>query len=449
MIYPQTILTVADNTGAKKVMCIRILGGNKKYAEIGDTIIAVVKEAIPNMPVKRSKYLGVIIDSESMTVTLTEDRACSLRVHCSELLRKQQPSIRDLAQVVGKIVASFPAVKYGPLHYRCLEEDKKEALRRNQGNFDKTCFLSLESKAELHWWVRNVQCAHNDVYVKDPDLIINTDASLIGWGCVCEGVTAGGHWLPIEQKFHINYLELQAAFFALKSFLHKIIDKHVRLMIDNTTAVACINHMGTSHSPSCNTITHALWDWCITHNVWVSAAHVPGSDNTIADMESRHINLDAEWKIDSDLLQSAFSELKMFPTVDLFASRLNAQMECYISFRPDPSAHAIDAFSVSWKNDIFYAFPPFSILPRVLQKVKRDQAAGILVVPDWPTQPWYPVMRRLLVLPPVRLTCRKNLLHLPSHPGETHPLIQTRRLHLLVCRISGRTSANQECVGKQ
>lgn len=61
MIYPQTILTVADNTGAKKVMCIRILGGNKKYAKIGDTIIAVVKEAIPNMPVKRSDIVRAIV----------------------------------------------------------------------------------------------------------------------------------------------------------------------------------------------------------------------------------------------------------------------------------------------------------------------------------------------------------------------------------------------------
>lgn len=61
MIYPQTMLTVADNTGAKKVMCIRILGGNKKYAKIGDTIIAVVKEAIPNMPVKRSDVVRAII----------------------------------------------------------------------------------------------------------------------------------------------------------------------------------------------------------------------------------------------------------------------------------------------------------------------------------------------------------------------------------------------------
>lgn len=61
MIYPQTILTVADNTGAKQVMCIRILGGNKKYATIGDTIIAVVKEALPNMPVKRSDIVRAVI----------------------------------------------------------------------------------------------------------------------------------------------------------------------------------------------------------------------------------------------------------------------------------------------------------------------------------------------------------------------------------------------------
>jgi large subunit ribosomal protein L14 len=61
MIYPQTMLTVADNTGAKKVMCIRVLGNNKKYAKIGDTIIAVVKEALPNMPVKRSDVIRAVV----------------------------------------------------------------------------------------------------------------------------------------------------------------------------------------------------------------------------------------------------------------------------------------------------------------------------------------------------------------------------------------------------
>ena len=68
MIYPQTMLTVADNTGAKKVMCIRVLGGNKQYARIGDTIIAVVKEAIPNMPIKRSDIVRAIVVRTKKTI---------------------------------------------------------------------------------------------------------------------------------------------------------------------------------------------------------------------------------------------------------------------------------------------------------------------------------------------------------------------------------------------
>ena len=68
MIYPQTVLTVADNTGARKIMCIRILGGNRKYAQIGDTIIGVVKEAIPNMPVKQSDIVRAIVVRTAKTI---------------------------------------------------------------------------------------------------------------------------------------------------------------------------------------------------------------------------------------------------------------------------------------------------------------------------------------------------------------------------------------------
>ena len=68
MIYPQTMLTVADNTGAKKIMCIRVLGGNRKYGKIGDTIIGVVKEAIPNMPIKKSDVIRAVIVRTSKTI---------------------------------------------------------------------------------------------------------------------------------------------------------------------------------------------------------------------------------------------------------------------------------------------------------------------------------------------------------------------------------------------
>jgi len=68
MIQPQTVLTVADNTVARKIMCIRVLGGNKKYASVGDTIIGVVKESIPNMPVKRSDIVRAIVVRTRKTI---------------------------------------------------------------------------------------------------------------------------------------------------------------------------------------------------------------------------------------------------------------------------------------------------------------------------------------------------------------------------------------------
>nr|YP_009033826.1 ribosomal protein L14 [Mesotaenium endlicherianum]AHZ11209.1 ribosomal protein L14 [Mesotaenium endlicherianum] len=62
MIQPQSYLNVADNSGARKLMCIRVLGSsNCKYARIGDMVIAVVKEAVPNMPLKKSEVVRAVV----------------------------------------------------------------------------------------------------------------------------------------------------------------------------------------------------------------------------------------------------------------------------------------------------------------------------------------------------------------------------------------------------
>nr|YP_010700229.1 ribosomal protein L14 [Euglena deses]WCH63373.1 ribosomal protein L14 [Euglena deses] len=61
MILPQSYLNVADNTGAQKLMCIKILGSNRQYANVGEIIIAVVKEAVPNMNVKKSDVVKAVI----------------------------------------------------------------------------------------------------------------------------------------------------------------------------------------------------------------------------------------------------------------------------------------------------------------------------------------------------------------------------------------------------
>lgn len=62
MIQQETRLVVADNSGAKELLCIKVLGSSgRRYANIGDIIVAVVKEAVPNMPVKKSDVVKAVV----------------------------------------------------------------------------------------------------------------------------------------------------------------------------------------------------------------------------------------------------------------------------------------------------------------------------------------------------------------------------------------------------
>ena len=61
MIQQETYLTVADNSGAKRLQCIRVLGSNRRYAHVGDVVVASVKDALPNMGVKKSDVVKAVI----------------------------------------------------------------------------------------------------------------------------------------------------------------------------------------------------------------------------------------------------------------------------------------------------------------------------------------------------------------------------------------------------
>ena len=89
MIQPQTYLTIADNTGARKIMCIRILGGNKKYGRIGDIIIGVVKDASPNMPVKRSDIVRAVIVRTKHTVRRKDGMSIRFDDNAAVIINKE------------------------------------------------------------------------------------------------------------------------------------------------------------------------------------------------------------------------------------------------------------------------------------------------------------------------------------------------------------------------
>ena len=94
-------------------------------------------------------------------------------------------------------------------------------------------------------------------------------------------------------------------------------------------------------------------------------------------------------------------------------------MEIFVSYRPEPGAWATDAFSLNWSSFRFYCFLPFRIIGKVLAKVQKGKAQGILIVPLWSTQPWFPMVMNLITAPPILIRARGNLLLLPGIPDAT------------------------------
>ena len=180
-----------------------------------------------------------------------------------------------------------------------------------------------------------------------------------------EGTFTGGSWTHHEAQYHINYLETKAVFLALLAFSHAVSGKCVCILVDNTTAVSCINQMGTCHSKEINHVVRQIWEYCISHSIWITVSHIPGKENTIADRESRKQRRETEWTLDTEIFDNMLIGFSVKPDIDLFASRINYKCKKYVSYQPDPGAYAVDAFHLSWKDFCFYAFPPFCIIQKV------------------------------------------------------------------------------------
>ena len=157
--------------------------------------------------------------------------------------------------------------------------------------------VSVAATQELSWWVSSAPNTYNVVIHGDPDITLTTDASQLGWECMLSTTRTGRMWSPAETSHHINYLEVLAVFLALKSFTPQVSGKHVKIMVDNMTAISDINHMGTTKCTGRNQLVKHLWLWCMEQNVWLTAVHIPGTANSKADQQSRVFNTSTEWTL--------------------------------------------------------------------------------------------------------------------------------------------------------
>lgn len=161
-------------------------------------------------------------------------------------------------------------------------------------------------------------------------------------------------------------------------------------------------------------------------DLWLNAWHIPGEDNLTADILSRKFD---------DLMKWVLSK----SVIDLFATRLNKQIDMYCFWHLDLDALYVNAFSFFMERSLwlYQSYIQSHWTYAYGEKICQDHAECVLVAPVWPTQPWFNRVLEILVDHPVILPVTDNLLTLPGTDVQ-HPLKNS--LVLMVCRLSGCSS---------
>ena len=237
----------------------------KLLRELGFVIHTEKSVLIPSQAIV---FLGFIISSKNMMLSLTDEKKNQIKTILTDCLCKYKISLRELARILGNIIASFPAVTYGPLHYRHLEREKITGLKYHRGNFEGKIRLSAKAKAEIQWWINKIDNSCHHINIPNPDITIYTDASLTGWG-ITDGISpSSGLWHKAELE-HINVLGLKAIGIGIYTYCKNKDFLHVRVMCDNVTAIIYVNNMGGMKSQTCNNISCRIWDFCNKNQLWV------------------------------------------------------------------------------------------------------------------------------------------------------------------------------------
>ena len=270
-------------------------------------------------PTQKLTFLGFVLNSKTMTLTLTDAKKEKIIKLGEGIINRQYITIRELAQFIGNVVATFEAVLTGPLHYRDMETLKIAKLKQYKGKFDAKITINEESKTEIKWWIENIKGCSRNLITREVDITIYTDASNTGWGGTNGVSSINGRWSIEEQKCHINELELLAIKFCLQSFCKDLCNKVICIMSDNATAISYVDHMGETKSARCNDIAREIWNWLLGKGIWICANHIPGQENTEADQMSCTFTDHTEWM----LFDEIFKKICVPPDIDLFANGLN------------------------------------------------------------------------------------------------------------------------------
>jgi Reverse transcriptase (RNA-dependent DNA polymerase)/DNA N-6-adenine-methyltransferase (Dam) len=395
-------------------------------------------------PVQRIEFLGLILDSGRLTITLPRRKLHMIRRDARRLLDKGEVSARQVAGLLGKTQAATHAITELRDELFSLESWKKFTVARF--GWDRPQALSRQARGELvrlrefigRWNGRSILNVSPDFAIRfasrsPKSMHVLADASPWGYGGHRvrdngpDDVTWGGFSDKFKRRSH-NSRELRGAIFVSKGFIRDELARCpkeqlpradspwiVDLECDNKTACSYLNAISVR-------VRHLHSDakqfrrWLKKRHVVLRARYRPGVDMVKADALSRILYDASDWSLNSYAFHQTVQAFGA-PSVDLFASHYNAKCPKFYSWHPDPEATGTNAFDQFWGDEeLAFANPPVPLIHRLLDKVQRDQAEIVLVAPD-SAKSWLPRLMEMAVEDPLVLTPLGDL----AKPGMRSP----------------------------
>ena len=341
------------------------------------------------VPAQRLAWLGFIIDLEKGKMEVPMEKLEALLRQLKQAMLLRALPARSIASITGKIISM--SIALGPVTR--LMTRSLYALISTRYSWCHMLEISAEARSELQFWADQLKEFNGQDIWHSPSAVrfVYSDASDTGYG----GYTiehgchiAQGQWLPHEASQSSTWRELRAVRNVLEALANKLMNHRVRWFTDNQNVVRILTT--GSRKLVLQQEALAIFRRSVSSCIRIEPEWIPREANQQADLLSRIIDRD-DWSLHPSLFKML--DAKWGPhTIDRFASFFNSQLPRFNSRFWNPGSEAVDAFTCDWSGENNWWCPPIYLVPRVLGHAQETHAKGTLLVPQWPSAPFWPML---------------------------------------------------------
>ena len=351
---------------------------------------------VPNMlksvwsPVQCLRWLGYFWDLKKKSLSIPSDKIDRLFTSIDDALSHTTMPARQLASVTGSIISNMLVI--GNL-CKLMTKNLHRALNCRAG-WESSVILDLPSRKELIFWRENLLRLNSRPLSEDVrpvTRIAYSDASSLGCAAYLsmdDFPVAHKNWDPLEMSQSSTWRELHCVYFALQSFALRLSYSSVKWFTDNQAVPIIVDSGSTKEE--LHKLSVDIFYVTRDYNIDLDVEWIPRSLNDKADYLTKIVDCD-DWKV-KDCYFYALTSYWGQCSVDCFASSKNCKVPRFYSRFYNPYCLGVDSFAFSWAGEFCWLVPPVTLVTRVIRHVCLCKCKGILVIPYWPSAPFWPLL---------------------------------------------------------